>query len=266
MQNEVQSYRENLIKSDGVRRISFEKRRKSSSFVHFYGFKSKIMKRICIVEDEESIGELLRMNLEMENFEVKLFNHGGRALQNMHDLLSSDLLILDVMLPEKSGLEICQEVRKKSLVPILILSAKGSTSDRIQGLKLGANDYLAKPFDLEELLLRVNNLLPQNLEAEKELVIGENKVNLVTYEVQLGGGETKTLSKREIELLELFNEKKGQVVSRNDILDRLWGTENFPTSRTIDNYILAFRKMFEKDPKNPQYFHSIRSVGYKFTP
>ncbi len=224
------------------------------------------MNRICIVEDEESIGELLRMNLEMENFEVQLFNHGGKALQNIADLLASDLLILDVMLPEKSGLEICQEVRKTSQVPILILSAKGSTSDRVQGLKLGANDYLAKPFDLEELLLRVNNLIPQKTESSQQLIIGDNQVNLITYNVHFKNGEVKTLSKREIELLELFSEKEGQVISRDEILDKLWGTESFPTSRTIDNYILAFRKMFEQDPKNPQYFHSIRSVGYKFTP
>lgn len=225
------------------------------------------MNRICIVEDEESIGELIRMNLELENFEVKWFNHGGKAMQALPELLASDLLILDVMLPEKSGLEICAAVRKTSSIPILILSAKGATSDRIQGLKLGANDYLAKPFDLEELLLRINNLLPKKDLAEKEeLHIGGKRVNLETFEVILESGERKPLSKREIELLELFQEKRGQVVSRDEILDRLWGTESFPTSRTIDNYILAFRKLFEDDPKNPQFFHSIRSVGYKFTP
>jgi two-component system alkaline phosphatase synthesis response regulator PhoP len=223
------------------------------------------MNRICIVEDEESIGELVRMNLEMENFEVKLFNHGGKAMANLQELLSSDLLILDVMLPEKSGLEICAEVRKTSDVPILILSAKGSTADRIQGLKLGANDYLAKPFDLEELLLRVNNLLPRK-EGKSRMDIGQFTVDTETYEVIKDGIQIKELSKREIELLELFQEKMGQVVSRDEILDRLWGTESFPTSRTIDNYILAFRKLFEEDPKHPVYFHSIRSVGYKFTP
>lgn len=225
------------------------------------------MNRICIVEDEESIGELVRMNLEMENFQVKLFNHGGVAMANLSELLASDLLILDVMLPEKSGLEICAEVRKTSEIPILILSAKGSTADRIQGLKLGANDYLAKPFDLEELLLRVNNLLPKkDKENKSKLAIGNLIVDMETFEVLENNSSIKQLSKREIELLELFQEKEGQVVSRDEILDRLWGTESFPTSRTIDNYILAFRKLFEDDPKHPVYFHSIRSVGYKFTP
>ncbi|MDC1403375.1 response regulator transcription factor [Crocinitomicaceae bacterium] len=225
------------------------------------------MNRICIVEDEESIGELLKMNLEMEDFEVHLFNDGGRAMEELDQLISSDLLILDVMLPEKSGLEICEAVRQKSKVPILILSAKGSTSDRIQGLKLGANDYLAKPFDLEELLLRVNNLL-QKLESggNQILKIGKKEVNLDTFDVVEGDKKVKTLSKREVELLEFFSEKEGQVVSRDEILDRIWGTDSFTTSRTIDNYILSFRKLFELDPKDPKYFHSIRSVGYKFTP
>ncbi|MEJ6492320.1 MAG: response regulator transcription factor [Flavobacteriales bacterium] len=225
------------------------------------------MNRICIVEDEESIGELLKMNLEMEDFEVHLFNDGGRAMEELDQLISSDLLILDVMLPEKSGLEICEAVRQKSKVPILILSAKGSTSDRIQGLKLGANDYLAKPFDLEELLLRVNNLL-QKLEngGNQILKIGKKEVNLDTFDVVEGDKKVKTLSKREVELLEFFSEKEGQVVSRDEILDRIWGTDSFTTSRTIDNYILSFRKLFELDPKDPKYFHSIRSVGYKFTP
>ena len=173
------------------------------------------MNRICIVEDEESIGELLKMNLEMEDFEVRLFNHGGRAMEELDQLLSSDLLILDVMLPEKSGLEICEAVRQKSQVPILILSAKGSTSDRIQGLKLGANDYLAKPFDLEELLLRVNNLLPKQENGGNQILkIGKKEVNLDTFDVSEGDKKVKTLSKREVELLEFFSEKEGQVVSR----------------------------------------------------
>ena len=235
--------------------------------MHFYLNKVKIMNRICIVEDEESIGELLKMNLEMENFEVVLFNHGGRAMEALEQLISSDLLILDVMLPEKSGLEICAAVRQKAQVPILILSAKGSTTDRIQGLKLGANDYLAKPFDLEELLLRVNNLLPkQETAGNRILKIGKKDVNLDTFDVSEAGKKVKTMSKREVELLEFFSEKEGQVVSRDEILDRIWGTDSFTTSRTIDNYILSFRKLFESDPKDPKYFHSIRSVGYKFTP
>jgi two-component system alkaline phosphatase synthesis response regulator PhoP len=171
------------------------------------------------------------------------------------------------MLPEKTGFEILTEIRKISQVPTIILSAKGSTHDRIQGLKLGANDYLPKPFDLEELLLRINNLLPEKGLDKSNLKIGNKTINTITFEVtESESSEKMELTKREIELLQLFAEKEGQVVSRDEILDRLWGKDIFPTSRTIDNYILVFRKIFEEDPKHPIYFHSIRGVGYKFTP
>ena len=170
------------------------------------------------------------------------------------------------MLPQVSGLELCKELRKTSRVPILFLSAKGTTIDRITGLKLGANDYLPKPFDLEELLLRVQILLNFNeISHEDELIIGSKTINFNTYEIiDSITSEILILSKKEIELLKLFSEKIGVVVSRDEILDKLWG-DQFPTSRTIDNYILSFRKTFEVDPKNPIYFHSIRGVGYKFT-
>jgi|TARA_R110000737_G_scaffold85300_2_gene117808 two-component system alkaline phosphatase synthesis response regulator PhoP len=225
------------------------------------------MRRITIVEDETSIAEMLRLNLELENFEVIVFNHGGEAFRNLPVLISSDLLILDVMLPEKTGFEILSEIRKTSQIPAIVLSAKGSTHDRIHGLKLGANDYLPKPFDLEELLLRIQNLLPEKKPIKQEIVIGSKQVNVETFEVKSKDTDEVTeLTKREIELLQLFEEKSGLVVSREEILDRLWGEDVFPTSRTIDNYILAFRKIFEEDPKHPVYFHSIRGVGYKFTP
>jgi two-component system alkaline phosphatase synthesis response regulator PhoP len=174
------------------------------------------------------------------------------------------------MLPKVNGLDICDEIRKTSKVPILFLSAKGTTADKIAGLKKGGNDYLSKPFDLEELLLRVQILLqtasPFNATTDSTLVIGNRTVDYTNYEVEdKSTGETIRLSKREIDLLQFFAENEGRVVSRDEILDKIWGKEQFPTTRTIDNYILSFRKLFEEDPKNPNYFHSIRSVGYKFT-
>ncbi len=225
------------------------------------------MKKICLVEDEKSLSDMIKLNLEMDGFQVEVYENGQTALDNITKIASYDLVILDVMLPKVSGLDLCRELRRISNTPVLFLSAKGTTSDRISGLKLGANDYLPKPFDLEELLLRVQILLKVNeTESDEGISIGNKWVSFTTYEVSDDTSkETTILSKKEIELLRLFSEKSGLVVSRDEILDKIWG-DQFPTSRTIDNYILSFRKLFEKDPRHPDYFHSIRGVGYKFTP
>ena len=224
------------------------------------------MQKICLIEDEKSLSEMIRLNLELDGFQVDVYDNGQKAKNEITKITTSDLVILDVMLPQVSGLEICTEIRKYSKVPILFLSAKGTTSDRIAGLKLGGNDYLPKPFDLEELLLRVQILLQKNeITTVENLTIGTKTVNFITYEITDSlSSEIEILSKKEVELLKLFSEKMGIVVSRDEILDKIW-PDQFPTSRTIDNYILAFRKIFEKDPKNPIHFHSIRGVGYKFT-
>ncbi len=226
------------------------------------------MKKICLIEDEESLSDLIKMNLELEGYGVDSIAHGTEAFLRAFEMDTFDLVILDVMLPEVSGLTICKEIRKYSRVPILFLSAKGTTQDRIAGLKLGANDYLPKPFDLEELLLRVQILVEGIEEATSvvdKITIGDFSVDFTSYLVSnVLTGEKHDLSKREIDLLKLFNSKQGLVISRDEILDTLWGNDQFPTSRTIDNYILNFRKIFEEDPKTPKYFHSIRGVGYKF--
>ena len=224
------------------------------------------MQKICLIEDEKSLSEMIRLNLELDGFQVEIYDNGQTAKNEIDKIINYDLVILDVMLPQVSGLEICSEIRKISRVPVLFLSAKGTTSDRIAGLKLGGNDYLPKPFDLEELLLRVQILLQKNeITTLDSLTIGTKTVNFITYEITNSlNSEIEILSKKEVELLKLFSEKTGVVVSRDEILDKIW-PDQFPTSRTIDNYILAFRKIFEQDPKNPVHFHSIRGVGYKFT-
>lgn len=227
------------------------------------------MAKICLVEDEKSLSNLIRMNLELEGFEVVSYDNGKAAFEKARSFGEYALVILDVMLPEVSGLDICREIRNHSSVPVLFLSAKGTTEDRIAGLKLGGNDYLSKPFDLEELLLRVNILSQGSQVRAKEangMRIGHKEVNFNTYEVtDVRTNVSFNLSRKEIELLKLFFEKEGVVISRDEILDRVWGKDQFPTSRTIDNYILSFRKLFEDDPRSPKYFHSIRAVGYKFT-
>jgi two-component system, OmpR family, alkaline phosphatase synthesis response regulator PhoP len=166
-----------------------------------------------------------------------------------------------------SGFTLCEIIRKKSSVPILFLSAKGTTQDRIQGLKLGANDYLPKPFNLEELLLRVS-VLTNNKSASEllEYKISNKRIDFQSFVVKNESGELIfEFSKKEMSLLEFFIKHEGRVVSRDELLDNVWGTDQFPTSRTIDNFILTFRKLFEENPKEPKHFHSIRGVGYKFT-
>ena len=226
------------------------------------------MYRICLVEDEQSLRDMIALNLDLEGYSIDSYSDGAVAHQVFCGTFHFDLIILDVMLPNVSGFDLCKEIRKNSSVPVLFLSAKGTTADRVAGLKLGANDYLVKPFDLEELLLKVQILINGSVQNEQSstYMLGDLQVNFTTFEVRNPQGNLlHTFTKREVQLLELFIEKEGKVVSRNEILDRLWGSEQIPTSRTIDNYILSFRKLFEPDPKNPSFFHSIRGVGYKFS-
>lgn len=222
------------------------------------------MKRICLVEDEESLVEMIALNLELEGYMLTHFANGSDAFADLENGSSYDLYILDVMLPGMDGVTLCKNIRKNSNVPVLFLSAKGTTVDRIEGLKAGGNDYLPKPFDLEELILRVQVLTQGVQEELSELMIGENTVNLKTYEVTNTEGETIGLSKKEVAMLKLFYEREGEVVSRTEILDKIWGKDQFPTTRTIDNFILNLRKKFEENPREPRYFHSVRGVGYKF--
>lgn len=221
---------------------------------------------ILLVEDEESLAQVIQLNLEIEGYKVTHSNTGKDALDKVNNIDDYQLVILDVMLPNTSGWEICEKIRTKSKLPILFISAKGNSEDRIKGLKLGADDYLPKPFDLEELLLRVSILL-KRVEKEEDadhIIINGVTVDFLSYELSKNQQPLLKLSKREVELLKLFQTHKNEVVSRDLILDELWGKDQFPSPRTIDNYILAFRKIFENNPKEPHHFLSIRGVGYKF--
>jgi len=223
--------------------------------------------RILLVEDEENIRDVVKLNLEMEDYEVVTAGDGRTALKHFKEQ-HFDLLILDVMLPEVDGFQIVEQVRLTNMdVPVIFLTAKDAAGDRITGLKKGADDYLTKPFNLEELLLRVNNLIkrtsksPENTPEIYEF--GQNKVNFITYEAAGNPGEF-TLTKKEAMLLKLLVDRKDEVVSRQQILQSVWGYDVYPSTRTIDNFILNFRKYFEVDPKSPQFFLSVRGVGYKF--
>ena len=226
---------------------------------------------ILLVEDEENLHEALKLNLELEGYEISSSFDGATALKMIHKEYF-DLIILDVMLPELDGISVCESVRLQHiLTPILILSAKNSSSDRVLGLKKGADDYLTKPFNLEELLLRVEKLIKKNevLSTKSNLQdvysFGGNTIDFNSLVCSNKSGEQITLTKKEAMLLKLLIEHKNEVVTREKILQAVWGYNVYPTTRTIDNFILNFRKYFEKDSRSPVYFHSVRGIGYKFT-
>lgn len=223
--------------------------------------------RILLVEDEENIREVVKLNLELEEYEVITTDNGKTALKYFHEQ-HFDIVLLDVMLPEVDGFQVCEQIRLTNReIPIMMLTAKDGALDRITGLKKGADDYLTKPFNLEEMLLRVQNLIRRsNRVAEsstESYEFNDNKVNFITYEAK-GKKGIFNLTKKEAMLLKLLIDRKGEVVSRQQILQAVWGYDVYPSTRTIDNFILSFRKYFEPNPKSPQHFLSIRGVGYKF--
>ncbi len=226
---------------------------------------------ILLVEDEENLHEALKLNLEMEGYSITSAYDGTAALKAIGNEYF-DLIIMDIMLPGIDGISITETVRvSANEVPILILSAKNSSADRVLGLKKGADDYLTKPFNLEELLLRVAKLIEKNKKLTvKETIadfyeFGNNKIDFKAQEATNWNGQQIPLSKKEVMLLKLLIENKGEVVTREKILQVVWGYNVYPTTRTIDNFILSFRKYFEPDSRNPKHFHSVRGVGYKYT-
>jgi two-component system alkaline phosphatase synthesis response regulator PhoP len=225
---------------------------------------------ILLVEDEEHLQDALKLNLELEGYEVTTANDGVAALKAVENEYF-DLIIMDVMMPEMDGISATESIRiRKNEVPILILSAKNTSYDRVLGLKKGADDYLTKPFNLEELLLRVEKLIQKNKKIHDKDSIGETYSfgkNSIDFKAQIATnfkGEKIQLSKKENMLLQLLIENQNEVVTREKILQQVWGYNVYPTTRTIDNFILNFRKYFEEDSRNPVYFFSARGVGYRF--
>ena len=226
---------------------------------------------ILLVEDEENLHEALRLNLEMEGYEVTSAFDGNDALRKISNEYF-DLIIMDIMLPEMDGISVTETIRvSNNEVPVLMLSARNSSEDRVLGLKKGADDYLTKPFNLEELLLRVSKLIDKNKKLQvKESVgdlyqFGNNTIDFKAQDAITWNGQKVELSKKEAMLLKLLIENKNDVVTREKILQLVWGYNVYPTTRTIDNFILSFRKYFEEDSRAPRYFHSVRGVGYKYT-
>jgi two-component system alkaline phosphatase synthesis response regulator PhoP len=230
-----------------------------------------VKKHILIVEDEEHLAEALAHNLQFEGYSTTVANDGDQGLR-LAQSVHPDLIILDIMMPKTDGLEVCRRLRAGgSRVPILFLTAKSSDADRLLGLKVGADDYVAKPFLLEELILRIQGIFrrqewyktaPEDREA---FSFGDNRVNFRTYEATTAD-RTIQLTEKECMLMKLLVERRNQVVSREEILERVWGYRFSTSSRTIDNFIVRLRRYFEQDPKQPVHIHSVRGVGYRFTP
>ena len=229
-------------------------------------------KRILIIEDDSHIAEGIRLNLSLQGYEVDIAPDGVSGLQQWQ-AGQPHLVILDIMMPGMDGFSVLQSIRlQDERLPILILSARGSLEDRVKGLTCGVDDYLAKPFDLEELLLRVERLIAraswtgageQHCSTPAVYTFGDNRIDFNTAIASVRGRQI-TLTEQEMKLLKLFISHRGRPLSRKQILEIGWGYTGIITTRTVDNFVVRLRKYFETDPQNPIYFKSLRSVGYIF--
>ncbi len=228
--------------------------------------------RILVVDDEENLAEGIRENLEAEGYEVDVVGDGDRAVERIRDR-SPDLVVLDVMMPGRDGFDVCATVRADGItVPILFLTAKGGVDDRIRGLQVGGDDYLPKPFHRRELLLRVRAILRRTEDrgggerARGDVVrFGGNEVDFRTYRGTAADGTAHELTSKEAMILRFLDAREGEVVSREAILNAVWGHEQYPTTRTIDNFVVRLRRRFERDPERPRHFRTVRGAGYRFT-
>lgn len=231
--------------------------------------------RILLLEDEAEFRNMLSMNLALEGYSVSEASNGIEAI-HLFESEHFDLCLLDVMVPNINGLHVCERIRlKQEKIPVLFLSALNATQDRVNGLRRGADDYVAKPFHLEELYIKIERLIRKGYwldEGTKSGVsdsqvfrFGENQVDLVRYEAKSISGNF-SLTRKEADLLRLFFEHPNEILTRERILHTVWGYNVFPNTRSIDNFVLFLRQKFEADSKNPQYFRAVRGVGYRFTP
>ena len=228
--------------------------------------------RLLIVEDDEHLARGLCKNLELEGFETSSVGSGEAALAALDGSSTPpDLLVLDIMLPGIDGLEVCRRLRADGdTIPILFLTARGSDADRVLGLRLGADDYLTKPFIIEELVLRVRGILRRAAWSQtppqtgRVVSIGECQVDLSTMRASTINGEV-SLTEREVMLVRFFAESDGRVLTRGELLETVWGYTFDTATRTLDTFVHRLRKHFESDPKHPCHFHTVRGVGYRFT-
>ena len=225
------------------------------------------MQKILVVEDEKEMARGLKDILEFEGYEVLTAENGKEGIQAASRKVP-DCIILDLMLPDISGYEVCEQIRQKLNTPILMLTAKSQDHDKIRGFKVGADDYLTKPFSVGELTARVMALLRRRGQYAQDIDIvrvGQNLVDVKHFTIRCGKKE-RSMSHYEVELFKLLYAHANQPVTRDEILDKVWGTDKFPTNRTVDNFIVKLRKKIEEDYRNPKHILTIYGVGYKLSP
>jgi two-component system alkaline phosphatase synthesis response regulator PhoP len=223
--------------------------------------------KILIIEDEEDLVKGLKLNLQGEGYEVDWAADGREGLLKAQEV-AHGLIILDLMLPKMNGLDVCRELRRKNIgIPIIMLTAKGEEIDKVVGLEVGADDYLTKPFSVRELLARIKALLRRASKEEKLVPkvyrFGDVEIDFAHFKVRRKAQEFD-LTSLEVEILKHLISRQGEVVTREALLDKVWGYEKFPTTRTIDNHILKLRKKIEDDPSHPRHIFSVYGEGYRF--
>ena len=224
--------------------------------------------KILVVDDESRIRKIIRDFLVREGYVVCEAEDGEAALDIFCSNNDIDLIIMDVMMPKMDGWQLCKEVRKLSKVPILMLTAKSEEIDKILGLELGSDDYITKPFSVRELMARVKAVLrryTKTPESSEKFIFGDIEADFENHSV-ICGGEKIELTLKEFELLEVLVKNRGKILTREMLLDKVWGYEYIGESRTVDVHIRYLRKKVEKDDKNPKFIETIRGVGYRFNP
>lgn len=228
--------------------------------------------RLLVVEDENHLAAGLKLNFEMENYSVDLARTAREAARLLAQPGGYAAIILDVTLPDSDGFTLCRKMRASGdYTPVLMLTARTLAEDRVNGLESGADDYLTKPFELDELLARVRSMLRRQAWERRSTEIGDAysfgdaEVDFDRHEV-LVRGTSVTLTNLELELLRYFAQNPERVLSRAELLEKVWKLRDYPNTRTVDNFVMRLRRHFEEDPSKPRYFHSVRGAGYKFIP
>jgi DNA-binding response OmpR family regulator len=231
--------------------------------------------RLLVVEDEEHLAAGLKLNLELEGYQVDVAGTAREAGERLLRAELYDAIVLDVMLPDVNGFELCRKIRSSgNYTPVIMLTARNSAEDRVNGLESGADDYLAKPFELDELLARVRSLLRRRQweraeeappQKSSRVTFGKATVDFDAHEVS-SDGQPLQLTRLELDLLRYFVDNPGRVLTRDELLEQVWKLRNYSSARTVDNFMSRLRRHFEVDPVNPRHFLSVRGSGYKFVP